>query len=151
MNDCCCNGFRTPAQAGTAPRAPRSGVRNPPVNEGAGLGHPYQRALWGIGRHCRCSRRHARPSVHRWDRRMWHGEQNFTRSGPRLLPYRRRRDAVRMIAARAVSMPTGDQQQSKTALRCERRARGIMRCRAFPEQSARSADGGASSPPRTSR
>ena len=55
-----CNGFRTPAQARTAARAPRPGVRNRPVNEGAGLGHPCQRALWGIGRHCRCSRRHAR-------------------------------------------------------------------------------------------
>src|SRR4051794_2397747 len=33
-----------------------AGVRNPPVKEGAGLGHPVQRALWGIGRHWACSR-----------------------------------------------------------------------------------------------
>jgi hypothetical protein len=33
-----------------------AGVRKPPVKEGAGLGHPAQRALWGIGRHWACSR-----------------------------------------------------------------------------------------------
>lgn len=42
-----CNGFRTPAQARTAARAPRAGVRKPPVKEGAGLGHQYRRGAMG--------------------------------------------------------------------------------------------------------
>ena len=33
-----------------------AGVRKPPVKEGAGLGQPAQRALWGIGRHWACSK-----------------------------------------------------------------------------------------------
>ena len=50
-----CDGFRTPAHRDGAAHT-GAGVRKPPGNEGAGLGQPGQRALWGIGWHWACSR-----------------------------------------------------------------------------------------------
>ena len=48
-----CDGFRMPANTDLS-TGTRAGVRKPPKNETAGLGHPAdQRALWGIGWH-RC-------------------------------------------------------------------------------------------------
>ena len=44
-----CDGFRMPAQHGHIHAHDRAGVRKPPGKEGARLGHPAQRALWGFG------------------------------------------------------------------------------------------------------
>ena len=51
-----CDGFRMPAHRERRHAHDGAGVRKPPRKEGAGLGHPAQRALWGIGRHWACSK-----------------------------------------------------------------------------------------------
>jgi hypothetical protein len=122
-------GFGLPAQRGHIHAHDRAGVRKPPGKEGAGLGHPAQRALWGFGGRRRVQRVPVEVSIGHAGERL--GVDLGLRSSEPGVSHadRAQIDVGTGLVGRASSSPAVNQQHDRSALMRESGAIGVMTCR----------------------